>query len=430
MDSLATGGCFNAVFLFTWLLGLFGYIYLAIRPGELLKNFDFVSDAEISSTGATEDPTDNSSNSDASDHPAWSEEGMVHWLYERCERRLQKAVTKQDPTKTNQYLARQGILSDMLAALEVATAETRGHIQQVLEDITDLSSDEDSPTMNTGGHDIALNSGVPTGIATAFVHGVAGMTLCGCDIGDIEISNNSSVIPFTTLVLTAWSLALGGYTWYWLRQPVRPVFFPPTTLATHAAEAEPQVNEDLQLEGSLLVALRRINGRLERAQRRGNIGQGMKHMQSRTWLLSCVAHYASCSPQERLRMTEVIADTCNLSEDDESPQHGLGDDERHLQLAQADKAFRAIMALLEYDRYEELTKLIGQLGGALREVVPESSKSDEEMAEETPAERAQRHMNCGQSEASDPDLWADIHYGPRNRRDVTQPEDETELQEF
>ena len=129
-------------------------------------------------------------------------------------------------------------------------------------------------------------------------------------------------------------------------------------------------------------------------------------------------------------MAEVISDTCNLSKDDESPRHGLGENERHYQLVEADKAFRAMMSLLEYDRYEELTKLIGQLGGALREAVPESSKSDEEMAEETPAERAQRYMNCGQSEASDPDLWADIHYGPRNRRDVTQPEDETELQEF
>ena len=109
-------------------------------------------------------PIDNSSDVDASvsDCPAWSEEGMIHWLYDRCERRLQKAVTRQDPYKTNQYLARQGILSDMLAALEVATTETRGHIQQVLEDITDLSSDEDSPTINTGGWScqVALNSGV------------------------------------------------------------------------------------------------------------------------------------------------------------------------------------------------------------------------------------------------------------------------------
>ena len=332
-------------------------------------------------------------------------------------------------TKQTSILARQGILSDMLAALEVATAETRGHIQQVLEDITDLSSDEDSPTMNTGGHATALNSGVPTGIATAFVHGVAGMSLCGCNIGDLETSN-INIIPFTTLVLTAWSLSLGGYTWYWLRQPMRPVIFPPTTLVTHATVPEPQVSEDLQIEGRLLVALRRINGRLERAQRRGNIGQGMKHMQNRTWLLSCVAHYTSCSPQERLRMAQVIADTCNLSEDDESPCHGLGKDERHLQLVEADKAFRAMMSFLEYDKFEEVIKLIGQLGGALREVKPESSNCDASMAEETPEQKAQRYMSCGQSEASDSDFWADVHYGPRSREEEQQPDDDTGLQEF
>jgi hypothetical protein len=75
--------------------------------------------------------------------------------------------------------------------------------------------------------------------------------------------------------------------------------------------------------------------------------------------------------------------------DDESPQHGLGEDEKHLQLAESDKAFRAMMSLLEYDKFKE-TKLIEQLGGALREVKPESSVSDESMPEETPEQRAQR----------------------------------------
>ena len=74
--------------------------------------------------------------------------------------------------------------------------------------------------------------------------------------------------------------------------------------------------------------------------------------------------------------------------------------------------------------------LIGQFGGALREVRPESSKSDESMAEETPAEKTQRYMNCGQSEVSDPDLWADIHYGPGSHRKETEPDDGTGLQEF
>ena len=213
---------------------------------------------------------------------------------------------------------------------------------------------------------------------------------------------------------------------------LRPVIFPPTTLVTHPTAPEPEVNEDPQIEGKLLVALKRINGRLERAQRRGNNGQCLKHMQNRTWLSSCVAHYTSCSPQERLRMAEVIADTCNLSEDEESPQHGLGEDEKHLQLAESDMAFRAMMSLLEYeyDKFEEVTKLIGQLGGALREVKPESSVSDESMPEETPEQRAQRYMSCGQSEASDPDFWADVHYGPRSHGEGTELDDGTGLQEF
>ena len=43
----------------------------------------------------------------------------------------------------------------------------------------------------------------------------------------------------------------------------------------------------------------------------------------------------------------------NLSEDDEFPRHGLGDDEKQLALSEADKAFNAMMCLLEYDRFEE-----------------------------------------------------------------------------
>lgn len=138
---------------------------------------------------------------------------MVHWLYDRRERRLEKAVRSQNPYKTNQYRARQGILSDMLALLEVATTETREQVQQVLEDITDLSSDEDFPTVNTGGHQVALNSGLSTAIGTAFPHGIATMNLCSCDMMDSK-SSEAGMVSFTTLVLTLWTVALGGYTLY------------------------------------------------------------------------------------------------------------------------------------------------------------------------------------------------------------------------
>ena len=62
------------------------------------------------------------------------------------------------------------------------------------------------------------------------------------------------------------------------------------------------------------------------------------------------------------------------------------------------------------DRFEETSKLLSQLGGALREAKPASS--DESMPEETQSQRARRYTQCGQSEASDPDYWADVKYGP------------------
>ena len=66
-------------------------------------------------------------------------------------------------------------------------------------------------------------------------------------------------------------------------------------------------------------------------------------MQSRTWLLSCLAHYADSSPAEKVRMAEIVGDVSNLGEDDESPRHGLGGDEKQLALSEADKAFKAMM---------------------------------------------------------------------------------------
>ena len=48
----------------------------------------------------------------------------------------------------------------------------------------------------------------------------------------------------------------------------------------------------------------------------------------------------------------------NLSEDDEFPRHGLGDDEKQLALSEADKAFNAMMCLLEHNRFEESSSLM------------------------------------------------------------------------
>ena len=77
---------------------------------------------------------------------------VIHWMYGRCDRRLHKAVTAKDPFKVSQYQAGQGLLSDMLAFLETANGEENERMESMLHEIADLSSDEDSPTLNTGGH--------------------------------------------------------------------------------------------------------------------------------------------------------------------------------------------------------------------------------------------------------------------------------------
>jgi hypothetical protein len=121
MDAVTVDSNFGVVFLFTWLLGLVGYIYVVLCPGQAPKSFDFVTAEPASDCSRGDDSYDNGSETpESSEYPPWSQEGMIHWLYDRCERRLEKAVVKQDPFKTNQYLARQGILSGLLAYLESA----------------------------------------------------------------------------------------------------------------------------------------------------------------------------------------------------------------------------------------------------------------------------------------------------------------------
>ena len=43
--------------------------------------------------------------------------------------------------------------------------------------------------------------------------------------------------------------------------------------------------------------------------------------------------------------------------------------------------------------------------------------SDESMPEETRSQRLRRYQNSTQAEISDPDEWADVHYGPEAPND-------------
>ena len=95
----------------------------------------------------------------------------------------------------------------------------------MLHEIADLSSDEDSLTMSTGGHRRNLTRGTSSRVASAFVYGAATNQLCGCDSAT-PVDQMASGISFATMVLTLWTLGLGAYTWHWFRQPIRVVHMP------------------------------------------------------------------------------------------------------------------------------------------------------------------------------------------------------------
>ena len=159
-----------------------------------------------------------------------------------------------------------------------------------------------------------------------------------------------------------------------------------------------------------------MNGGVERAGRRGNNGPMMKYHQSRTWLLSCISHFADSSPADRERMRASIEEDYELSEDDESHHYDQDEPERQLAISTHHKAFDNIMGLLEYDTYEVTFPLVQMIRNALRDrrpAEPSQPSDDESMPAETYEEKVRRYTNCGMSEASDPDLLQEIHYRPR-----------------
>ena len=94
--------------------------------------------------------------------------------------------------------------------------------------------------------------------------------------------------------------------------------------------------------------------------------------------------------------------------------HGFGEVERNFLIDSAAEAYENFMRLLEYDRVESLTRLLTMIGDAIVEAAARKSEPSEDDEEdvETQSAKRRRYNDCDQGEASDPDYWAELHYGP------------------
>ena len=173
--------------LFTWLLGLVGYLYVVLCPGQAPEKFwfgDCWASFRLQSwrwflwQWLLKPP-------ESSEYPPWSQEGMIHWLYDRCERRLEKAVVKQDPYTKQISISwpdRASCLACWPTLNQLCRRANQRWYNRCWRTSQTYPAMKNSPTVNMPvAHCHAVNSGHSSGVATAFVYGAAATQLCGCD---------------------------------------------------------------------------------------------------------------------------------------------------------------------------------------------------------------------------------------------------------
>ena len=424
-----------SMFLTVWLLLLGGYAYLmsftkvacAINEPSAVDepvlddehNSPAVSphedtDFELEAEGEEEEQQE------GGDYAPWSPEGLIQWLYRRCTGREERAVSNRDLIRLENYRRKKSLLQEMLTFLHHATPAEYEGAHEMLHTISDLSTDEDSPTHQEEregrGHGALAAVGLQAAAASMMT-----TQLAGCDSGS-DAHRSEKGADLSVVFLATWTLCLAAYSWWWLRRPTVAYQAPPPPQVSMVQQSrdEPEVTEETPIEGKLLWLLKRMMGRLKCAERGGNRGKQLKYFQAKAWLLSCLTHVHETNHAEKLRMMSQIEETYeDISEDDDSPHHGYDADMEHNEVVGCALDFKAYVAILERSTYEKACDVLWHLGQAFREANPapqsrsQNSRSSSSVSvHESNEERLRRYNWSTQDEVSDPDLWARIHYGP------------------
>ena len=348
------------------------------------------------------------------DFPAFSPEALISWLFERCYRRREDSISNGNSSRALAYTQRMTLLLDLLDHVMGSDDTARQEATDMLNTVSDLSSDEASPTRATDEPRESKKKRLTTAHAAMIsLQGSMAMGLGGCFGADMDetAQNNSGSSQFSFLVLTLWTLLLAAYTWWMLRSPfLRPVPMPPPMPIELAVG--PVVTHDTNtLEGLLTWTYARVLGRLARATRDDNFGRIRKYSQSREWLQRRFAELRNASPADRERMQASLTGDNELDEEDGSQSYGYGVVERELLAATHGQIFQLVVKLLELERSESVVELVSGIGNPLRTPPSPETSSDEAMME-THEERVQRYRDSEQCEMSDPDFWATVQYGP------------------
>lgn len=152
---------------------------------------------------------------DTDEFPPFSPEGLISWMFERCNRRFEDALASGNNTRAHAYNQRRALLADFMNFIGATNNAERNQITEMLNTIDDLSSHESSPTKDMDEAEETRATRVRISHAAMItLQSTMAMQLQGCSpFFTSSFLTDGSWLSFAFLMI--WRLA--GYSWYMLR---------------------------------------------------------------------------------------------------------------------------------------------------------------------------------------------------------------------
>ena len=319
---------------------------------------------------------------DTDEPPAFSPEGLIDWMFEGCNRRFEDALISGNDARAQAHGQRRALLVDFMNFIGAANDSEREQATEMLNTIDDLSSHESSPSKDMEETQEARTVRVRIGCAAMVtLQSAMAMQLQGCSPFSTS-STSADGSWFSFAFLMTWTMLLAGYSLYMLyNMDQRYSVQAPHTPDMLNLNVEPQVtNESTSVEGLVTWTLVRARRRLRKMQAAGNIGGCMRYSQIQRWLETCLCHLPTSGFYDRNRIVQSLAEENTLSDDDEPPTAGMGDEEKHLMINSYGDIHRCLVKLLELEKLEVTTDLLKVFAEAFRTPGPPDD-SDEPMSE-------------------------------------------------
>ena len=126
-------------------------VFLWMRNDQPVRNEVLASDDDdLTSVEMSCSEAETESSSDGlPDFPAFSPEALISWMFERCYRRREDSISNGNSSKAVAYTQRMTLLVDLFDHVMGSDDTTRQQATDMLNTVSDISSDETSPTFAT-----------------------------------------------------------------------------------------------------------------------------------------------------------------------------------------------------------------------------------------------------------------------------------------